>query len=137
MFIWENVARDDAKETYVYNTVPGIIIVVLRCLLMLWFLYSLRETYLEETSDTKRKFYFVFAVGFAIWFLTLPFIVSIAAGVAVWVRAKTVFSIYLIQNFLGMGFLTFLFLPKFSKEYFQMTKKDLLFSSGNEGYGAL
>lgn len=47
MFIWQNVGQDPASTLYVYESAPGIIILVLRCLAMGYFVWNLRISHME------------------------------------------------------------------------------------------
>jgi len=60
MFIWDNVARDPASTLYIYESAPGFIILVLRILILLYFLFCLKQTLSSEENSEKRKFYFFF-----------------------------------------------------------------------------
>jgi hypothetical protein len=52
MFIWQNVGRDPASTLYVYESAPGVIILILRCLAMLYFMWNLRLSHMEVKDDT-------------------------------------------------------------------------------------
>jgi len=125
MFIWENVGLDPASTLYVYETVPGIIIIVVRSLVMLAYVYFIRNTYLEENNAAKRKFFLYFGVIYLIWFLSLPFIASVAAGLSPWVRQKVVMSMYVTCNAIFLFVLGFLLWPSRASEYFQISARDI------------
>jgi len=54
MFIWMKAGLDPASTLYVYETAPGIILIIARAVCMVWFAYSMRNTYLEENNAAKR-----------------------------------------------------------------------------------
>jgi len=126
MFIWVNVGQDPASTVYSYGTVPGILIVCLRVLTLIWFGWSLRGSYLEESHPGKRRFYLLFGGIFTLWWIQLPLIVIIAGQLAEWVRQKTVMGMYLTTNSLAIAILAFLLWPSRAQEYFQIAKTDLL-----------
>jgi len=138
MFIWQNVGLDPASTTYVYETVPGIIILCIRVLTMAWFLFCLRGSFLDESHPNKRRFYFVFGSIYTVWFLLLPLIVIISSvDTADWNKYRLVQGMYLTLNALGFGIMIFLFWPSKAAEYFQMTKSDTLLSPSVSSYETL
>jgi len=138
MFIWQNVGLDPASTTYVYESIPGVIILCIRMVTMGWFLFCLRGSFLDESHPNKRRFYFIFGIIYTIWFLLLPLIVIIAkVDAADWNKYRLVQGLYLTLNLLGFGILVFLFWPSKAAEYFQMTKTDTLMSPAAVSYETL
>lgn len=125
MFIWVNVGLDPASTLYVYQTAPGIVILVVRSLIMLFFAYCIRTTFLEENNPAKRKFFFAFGISYIVWFISLPFVAAIAAGLDPWVRQKVVMSLYVTFNFIFLSLLGFLLWPSRAHEYFQIGTRDI------------
>ncbi|KAK5583419.1 hypothetical protein RB653_005012 [Dictyostelium firmibasis] len=123
MFVWIKAGENPAATTYMYDTVPGIILLVARSLAMLWFMWCGYNTYLEETHPAKRNFYTVFGVAFVAWFLVLPIICIIAAAVEPWVREKTVLAFYVTTNALALIGVSFLLSPSRSGEYLATATK--------------
>jgi len=137
MFIWENVGQDPASTLYVYESAPGIIILVLRALTLLWFLFELRRTHLEEDNPEKRRFYIIFGISYTLWFLALPFIVLLAVLFAPWYRFKVVTGLFLCVNSIGFFGLAFLFWPSRATRFFSITKTDLLLGKTTSPYETL
>ncbi|KAN0029398.1 hypothetical protein ACTA71_007525 [Dictyostelium dimigraforme] len=123
MFVWIKAGENPAATTYMYDTVPGIILLVARSLAMLWFMWCGYNTYLEETHPAKRNFYTVFGVAFVAWFLILPIICIIAAAVDPWVREKTVLAFYVTTNAFALFGVSFLLSPSRSGEYLAAATK--------------
>jgi len=121
LFIWQNLGMDHASDIYVYESPPGIVVIVIRAIAMVWFLYCLRSTFAEENHPTKRKFYLWFGVSYLVWFSILPLITVIAAAVDPWVRMKTVFILYVTSNAVALAGLGFLLWPTRANEYFQIS----------------
>eukprot|EP00026_Physarum_polycephalum_P008841 Phypoly_transcript_08944.p1 GENE.Phypoly_transcript_08944~~Phypoly_transcript_08944.p1 ORF type:complete len:471 (+),score=83.81 Phypoly_transcript_08944:184-1413(+) len=121
MFIWMKAGLDPASTLYVYETAPGIILIVARAICMVWFAYSMRNTYLEENNAAKRQFYLYFGIAYLVWFLILPFITIVATGLDPWVRQKTVMIMYVTFNTLFLVLFGFLLWPSRAGEYFQLS----------------
>ena len=131
LFIAEYTLLDPADTVYIYETVPGILILVVRMMTMCWFLFNVRSTYLHESEPSKRAFYTRFGTIYALWFAMLPFIVIIAAALDPWVRAITVETLYLLFNFFSFAILAWLMWPARASEYFKITPPDILSGSAN------
>ncbi|EGC34910.1 hypothetical protein DICPUDRAFT_34248 [Dictyostelium purpureum] len=111
MFIWYKAGEGIASTTYMYDTAPGIVLLVARGLAMIWFMWCGYSTYMEETHPAKRNFYTLFGISFVIWFLILPMISVIAAAVEPWVRERIVTSFYVTANAIGFVAVTYLLSP--------------------------
>jgi len=124
LFIWENVGVDPGSTLYIYQSPPGIIILVFRALTMLWFIWTLRATYTEENHPAKRTFYLWFGIACVGWFLALPLITIIAAGTPnAWNELKTVTILYVTSNAVALGGLQYLLWPSRASEYFQISAR--------------
>jgi len=121
LFIWQMLGLDRASDIYVYESPPGIVVIVVRALAKLWFIYCLRLTFSEENHPTKRKFYLTFGVCYIAWFLILPLITAISAGVDPWQRMKTVYILYVTSNSVALAGLAYLLWPTRANEYFQIS----------------
>ena len=47
MFVWESAGVDPAAGSYIYDSAPGVILLLLRSSALLWFGWCLRESYME------------------------------------------------------------------------------------------
>jgi len=145
LFTWENVGRDHASSLYIYESIPGILLLVLRAFTMGWFLWELRITYIEEDNSEKRRFYLIFGTIYSIWFFMLIVIVVVAVILSAWDRAKVVIGMYLCMNCLGFCALAYLLWPSRITQFFQISQKGdllrefplLLGTSHNTPYDAL
>jgi hypothetical protein len=133
MFIWETVGLDPASILYVYQTPPGIVIIAIRCLAMLLFVFSIRRTYTDENNEDKRKLYLVFGILYLVWFLSLPLVTSIAAVIDPWMRQKVVLSLYVTMNAVFVLGLGYVFWPTVASEYFKISSLDIMATP----YGAI
>jgi len=126
IFIWGLVGVDPATTDYIYNSAPGVIILVVRSLAWVYFLYSIRDTLIVENHPTKRKFYKYFSILYSLWFVALPIIVIMSVVISPWYSQKVVVNFYLVMNTLGLAVLSFLLWPTRSSDYFTITPPDLL-----------
>eukprot|EP00162_Nutomonas_longa_P012354 comp21049_c0_seq4/m.44243 comp21049_c0_seq4/g.44243 ORF comp21049_c0_seq4/g.44243 comp21049_c0_seq4/m.44243 type:complete len:416 (+) comp21049_c0_seq4:672-1919(+) len=131
LFIWEEAGINPESTEYLYESVPGIILLAMRGITMAWFIYCIFTTWRLESHPDKRKFYLIFGFLYTLWFIALPVIVAVASQVDPWVRAKTVTSLYLLFNmfaFAGMGWLLW---PTRAHIYFKISAPDLLKGAGD------
>jgi hypothetical protein len=136
LFIWDNFARDPALTLYFYESVPGFIVLVLRTVLVIWFLWCLRDTLRLENLPERRQFYKIFGIAYSFWFLLLPVVVFILSFVDPWVRFKIVRGISIAIDFAGFGALVFLLWPTRAQNYFTIrTTNQLLEEEKNVKFG--
>src|SRR5665811_616748 len=57
MYVWDQVGRDPASTLYMYESVPGIFLLLFRLGAMAWFVISLKQSFLVETQENKKRFY--------------------------------------------------------------------------------
>ena len=60
---------EDIEE---YQTIPGIIILVLRVVVMIVFLVALRDTMAHEYTPERIDFFLHFGAASLVWFIYLP-----------------------------------------------------------------
>ena len=65
---------EDIEE---YQTIPGIIILVLRVVVMIVFLVALRDTMAHEYTPERVDFFLHFGAASLVWFIYLPVITQI------------------------------------------------------------
>jgi len=124
---WIFLSENKTKTFYfcwfallVCKSIPGIILLTLKCLAFLYFLYNLRMTYHEESNLSKRGFYRKFGLFFAFWFLVFPVLVGIIAGVDSTIRDKTVVALTKTVSALSMTAMAYLLWPSRTYKYFQL-----------------
>jgi len=79
--------HDWSTTLYLYESTPGLVILLLNMLLFAESWRSMRETYRLETSEEMRVFYMLITCASTLYFMTLPVICLLAAGLNPWVRA--------------------------------------------------
>ncbi|KAF2074745.1 hypothetical protein CYY_003933 [Polysphondylium violaceum] len=124
MFIWIKAGQDHASTVYMYDTAPGIILLVARSLTMIWFMWCGYNTYIEENHPAKRQFYKLFGISFVFWFIALPMICIIASAVDPWVRQRTVLGFYVTFNAVAIAVASFLLSPSRASDYFSISSSE-------------
>jgi len=125
LLLWDVTGRDPASTLYVYESVPGVLIVVLDLLTAVWFIVSIHKSHTEETDPKKSRLYEMIGFGFTIWFIALPSLVCIAAMMDPWSREKTVTAISLTVSTIAYSALAILLWPGRAEEYFKISTPDV------------
>lgn len=77
-----------------YQTWPGWLIIVFRTIIMIWFLFELRNTMMYEHNIKKLNFFLHFGASALVWFIYLPIIAVIALQVSALWRFKLLLGEY-------------------------------------------
>ena len=124
LFLWQRVGRDRASTLYLYDSVPGALIIVVRVGAFVWFMYSLLRTYRLEPDALRKNFYQGFGGFYGLWFWMLVFTVIVGAmfplidaSADVYTK-KFVVSIYETTNFVGFVFFVAFTWPSIAKHHF-------------------
>jgi hypothetical protein len=99
------------STTYIYESAPGILILVVRVLMLAWFLRCLRETIGYEDSPRKIAFYRVFGLFGVLIFLSIPVCVLVGIELQPWWRPKTMMGLVFVTRTLSFVLLYWLFFP--------------------------
>jgi len=138
LMIWDYVGRDPASTLYFYDSVPGLIVILLRLGLTCWFLWCLRTTIQLEGLMEKKNFYVYFGGSFTLWFLLLPSIVAFALILEPWFRMRTVTGMMLSADALAMLVFCILLAPSRASKYFNIKATPQLLAEQERlavGYG--
>ncbi len=109
---------EDIEE---YQTVPGIIILFLRVIVMFCFLASLRDTMLHEHSGERLSFFLHFGAASLVWFIYLPLMAIVALQInALW-RTKFIISVTYFADTFAYAVLIHLLWPSRREQYFLLT----------------
>ena len=92
------VEVDVVSDTDEWQTWPGYLILTFRVLVMMWFLWEMRETFLLERVPEKHRFYLHFGAGFLVWFVYLPILALICSQISALWRYKTILSKYSVHT---------------------------------------
>ena len=111
MNIWKTVGISSTQVNFLYDTAPGIIILLIRMLLFVYFVYAIYHTVKQEQIQSKIFFYFKFGVFTSIWFLILPLFVLFALAMHDYRRMVFISAIFATNgNLLIFYFLFFILL---------------------------
>jgi hypothetical protein len=136
LFIWARVGTDPASTMYFYDSIPGIIVLVIRVGVLGWFVWSLRNTIRLESLPEKRMFYIVYGATYAFWFLALPVVVLVAFFLSPTIRFRLIEGLSISIDFLGLAALAFLLWPSRASKYFVIKASPQLLSVKEGGYGS-
>jgi len=103
--------HDWSTAVYLYESWPGMIILLLNLILFAEAWRSMRETYQHETSEEVRVFYIMISSASFLYFLTLPLMCILAAFVRPWVRAKYVSRTEVASRFIATVILSLCLKP--------------------------
>jgi len=99
---------DDLDE---YQTWPGWLMLILRTIIMAWFLYCLRATMAFEQQKSKLDFFLHFGASSLVWFIYLPIVALVALQVSVLWRKKLIIASTYSANFLAYAVMAHLLWP--------------------------
>jgi hypothetical protein len=103
--------HDQSTSLYLYESWPGLLILLLNLCLFCMALRLLRETYEKEASGEVRSFYRLMAMVNTFYFATLPAICILAFLLDPWVRCKFVDRAELGTRFAAIAMLLYFLWP--------------------------
>ncbi|XP_029645028.1 uncharacterized protein LOC115219095 [Octopus sinensis] len=124
LFVWNLTEIDIISNTGEWHTGPGYLTLVFRLTIMLWFLYELRWTFLNDPQSKRLLFFQHFGAGILVWFVYLPVLVMVSLQISALWRYKTILSISFAANFLSAVCIVHLLWPSHSVLY--LIKQDEL-----------
>lgn len=104
-------SHDWRTTLYLYESGPGILILLLNVVLFIEASRSMWHTYSNEASQEVREFYRTIAGAIGVYYLTLPLICLLAGAFSPWVRRKYVMRAEILARFLAMALLTYCLRP--------------------------
>lgn len=107
-----------------YQSIPGGFILALRCLILIWFLYELRNSYLQENVPEKLNLYRFLGVFYTFWFIYLPVAVGALSDIDVLYQFKVIFGTLHSADFVSLAAMAWLLWPSRSKAYFKLVAPD-------------
>jgi len=121
-FIWQCVYPylTPQSNAYKWDNPGGISLLIIRCLFWLYFIGTIILNYMREKMLERQYFLIVFGTIFSVWFLYLPFMVTIAAAFPPYYRWKTILGISLTMQVLLFSFMCFLQWPSKLAKLFQL-----------------
>eukprot|EP01133_Synstelium_polycarpum_P000245 gene245-298_t len=88
------------ENTYIlfYDTVPGYVLLAFFLSIFIYFLVCIKLSHSQHQDTTKKRFFILVGVLFALWFLALPMLVTLGHFIASWQRLKAVTLFTLIVD---------------------------------------
>lgn len=123
LYVWNMTEVDVIDDIDEYQTFPGWIMLIFRLIIMVWFLYELRSTMLDENDRAKLRFYVHFGAGILVWFVYLPVVALIALQISALWRAKLLLGITSSADFFAFAIMAHLLWPTRSEQYFQLASE--------------
>lgn len=124
LFIWKKVEVDVVEDIEEYQTVPGVIILILRIVAMITFLVSLRETMLHEHNVERLNFFLHFGAATLVWFIYLPLMAIVALQISALWRTKFILGITYSADTFAYIVLIHLLWPSRKEQYFLLAAQD-------------
>jgi len=120
LFTWYTVGWDHLSTLYLYDSIPGYIIIGVRAATFVWCEYELYRTLKCEREDSKKMFYVIFAAFIGFWFFYLPVNVLISHYLDTWTRQKNIYAVIFTLNALSFLFPVAIFCPIKRNPFFNM-----------------
>ena len=119
--VWICLTWDPASSLYGFTAPAGMLVVLWRIVLLVWFAYNLVTTSGREPDKPRRHLYRIFGVVFSVWFLALPVVVMIVTPPLspVW-RYKVTRCVLDLTHFTALVAFGLIFWPAWSDRYFDV-----------------
>lgn len=111
IYIWDKTVTDPATVVYLYESTPGIFLIILRVCILLAMLKNYYETIEYEQKAGRKQFYRTMAIFTSCVMLSMPFTTLIALEMPSWDRAKTMFAVNNGFEIASYLILTYIFRP--------------------------
>jgi len=116
---WHSHLQDPASTRYMYDSLPGMVIVCLRLVAAAWFILELWQTLqYYHPAAPGRETYFKLGGVYGVWFLTFPFYVALAALIAAHTRDKVVIGLVVVTDTVALVVIALWFRPAWVDEHF-------------------
>ncbi|TRY71575.1 hypothetical protein TCAL_11292 [Tigriopus californicus] len=122
--IFSQVEVDVVEDIEQYQTAPGIIILILRIVVMVTFLVSLRDTMLHEHNVERLNFFLHFGAATLVWFIYLPLMAIVAMQISALWRTKFILGITYSADTFAYIVLIHLLWPSRKEQYFLLAAQD-------------
>lgn len=119
LLLWAG-ARDRASTLYIYDSFPGMLIIMLNLAAGAVFAYSIYHTRANETHADKKQFYTILGLAYLPWFVSLSVVVAVATALSPWVRERIVASIQISVDLVAYSGLIYFLWPTRFNHYFKV-----------------
>lgn len=113
------------KDTETFNSTPRRLSLLLRIVIMLYFLLELRTTMILEQEQKKLQFYLHFGALSMVWFVHSLIVYVISLRVEIVWQSKLISGFSSAANFLAFAITTRLLWPRSSRSYLFRKQKRL------------
>lgn len=117
--VWALFGLSIESDNNPYQEWAGGLLLAWRLVTLIYALYELRSTYLQEDDPVRVRLYIVFLVGCVVWFVYLPIVVIVAAVLNPVYRLLLISTSIRVMDFVGFLGMTILLYPRWSHRYFQ------------------
>nr|XP_053631102.1 uncharacterized protein LOC128687589 [Cherax quadricarinatus]XP_053631103.1 uncharacterized protein LOC128687589 [Cherax quadricarinatus] len=117
LYFWNMMEVDVIEDIDEYQTWPGWLTLALRVLIMVWFLFELRNTMTYEHNSNKLHFFLHFGAASLVWFIYLPVVALIALQISPLWRYKLLLGFTYSADLLAHSFMTYMLWPERSEQY--------------------
>lgn len=131
LFIVYVAATNPISTNYVYDSIPGYIIIAIRIAAYFWTMRELYMTYRYENETVKKNFYIVVGWYSTFWFFSMPASVLAAHFVESWVRARIIDAIVNSRDAITFTILALMFRPSEGNKFFSVLNPNASVSFGN------
>lgn len=113
LFTWSLIGGTPASALYLYDSPPGIALIIVRVVVPFWFVKSLgvRVGKIDSDDVDRRRFYIRFAVLGLLWYSVLPLSVLLASMVPPWYKARVVGTVDLVTGAITVALLAHAWWP--------------------------
>nr|CAG4640751.1 EOG090X03T7 [Eulimnadia texana] len=123
LYVWDLTEVEVIEDIDEYQTWPGWFILILRTVVMAWFLYSLKTTMAFEQQQSKLDFFLHFGAASLVWFIYLPIVALVGIQISSLWRRKFLLGITYSANFLAYAVMAHLLWPSRSQQYFLLANE--------------
>ncbi|KAJ4463116.1 putative Rhodopsin-like GPCR transmembrane domain [Paratrimastix pyriformis] len=117
--LWD-LLEDSVLFLYDFQAGPGVLLHLLRCAAMGWFVWVLRLTVKGETYAAKQTLYIAIGVVFSCWFGFSPLAALAAAFCSVFYRMRIFYSLSALSDVIVTGLLVWSMLPSRANKVFRV-----------------
>lgn len=106
--IHDQFVVDQSTKLYTYQSVPGVLALLIKIVMFSWFWRSTQKTLSSTQGQQDQAFYKILLWSITGWFLSVPVTVMMAWFINPWHRYKLITIIDLVSRLAGQGLLSFL-----------------------------
>ena len=119
-------AINPAKNVFMYVTVPGIMLLLVRGAALLAFIVLVVRSIKNEPNADKRRFYVLLGSVFSLYFVSLPVIALLSATFPITYSYKIVMWLYTFSKTAAFAVMLVLLSPDKAETYFALSQPSLL-----------